>query len=146
MEPLDIGTVFLYHFTMKTKLYLFFFLLLPHFAKADAIIALKEYIPLYEHLGTTDTGQRCSIDFFRYQDALKVDLLAPRFQRFILTSSMFFESSPRFFKASQPSFSEAGGMVTMSLVFRGRDVQIRREFCKEKNCWSSGVICHLESW
>lgn len=131
---------------MKIKLLLCFLLFLPTLAKADAIKALKDYIPFYEHQGTTDTGQRCSIDFFRYQDTLKVDLLAPRFQRFILSSNMTFESAPHFFKATQPSFPENGGVITMSLTFKGRNVQIEREYCKDEDCWSSGVICHLESW
>ena len=132
---------------MSKIVLIFSTLFIASFAQANAVKALKNYIPLYDHVGVNDNGQECSIDFYhRAGDEVLVELLMPRLAKFVIKPDMSFISKDHYFSVSQPSFAENNGMVTLSLVFEGADVKVERRFCLEERCWSSGKICQLEDW
>ena len=122
-------------------------LLISSFAQANAVSALKSYIPLYDHTGINDIGQECSIDFYhRPGGKVLVELLMPKLITFLIDPSMSFIARDSYFSASQPAFTENNGMVTLSLIFEGASVKVERQFCLEERCWSSGKVCQLEDW
>lgn len=120
---------------------------MPALSLASAVEALRSYIPFYSHEGVNDIGEKCSIDFFLRSDKnLAVEFMNPRLTRFSLSPEDKFEMGADFFLGNQPEIEENGGLVTMSLVFRGTEVQIQRRFCTQERCWVSGNICYLNSW
>lgn len=132
---------------MNKILLVFLTLFIASFAQANAVKALKTYIPFYDHVGVNDIGQECSIDFYhRAGGEVLVELLMPRLTKFVVGPAMNFISQDNYFTVSQPSFAENNGTVTLSLVFEGANVKVERRFCLEERCWSSGKVCQLEDW
>lgn len=132
---------------MKKIAFYAFILLVPTVSLASAVDALRSYIPFYNHEGVNDIGEKCSIDFFLRPDKnLAVEFMNPRLTRFSLSPDDHFELGDDFFMSNRPEREENGGLVTMSLVFRGTEVQIQRRFCVEERCWVSGNSCYLNSW
>ena len=114
---------------------------------ANAVKALKSYIPLYQHAGVNNLGQRCSIDFFgRADGSLTVEIETPRFFKFILRPEYTFVAGPDSYIASAPALAENDGTVVMSLVFKSREVLLERNYCVGDKCWVSGSTCLLDSW
>lgn len=132
---------------MKNTLLLCLFVSFPSLAAANAVEALKSYIPLYDHYGVNDAGQKCSVDFFRRPGgAVMVEMLSPRVNKYLVEPQFPFETSEKSFKVSQPSFEENDGVVTMSLIFENSSAIIERKFCVEERCWNSRAVCHLDRW
>ncbi len=114
---------------------------------ADAVSALKSYIPFFEHSGVNDRYQRCSVDIYRRTGgAVMVDFISTRIHKFLVTPDLAFKRDNNYLKISQPSFVENNGVVTMSLVFEERLVKIERELCVEDRCWPSTMECSLDRW
>lgn len=114
---------------------------------ADAVSALKSYIPFFEHSGVNDRYQRCSVDIYRKSGgAVMVDFISTRIHKFLVTPDLAYTSDKNYLKISQPSFAEGNGVVTMSLVFEDRLVKIERELCVEDRCWPSTMECSLDRW
>lgn len=127
--------------------FVFLSLLVTSFAQANAVKALKSYIPLFDHPGINDIGQECSIDFYhRPGGAVLAELLMPRLTQFLIDPDMSYIAKDNYFSVSQPAFAENNGMVTLSLIFEGSNVKVERRFCLEERCWSSGKVCQLEDW
>ncbi len=132
---------------MKKLVFYGLILLFPGLSLANAVDALRSYIPFYRHEGVNDIGEKCSIDFFFRSDRkLMVEFMNPRLARFLLSPEDQFERQEGFFMGNHPEREENGGLVTMSLVFRGTEVQIQRRFCTEERCWVSGNTCLLNTW
>ncbi|MCM2349313.1 MAG: hypothetical protein NDI69_04775 [Bacteriovoracaceae bacterium] len=132
---------------MKNILLLCLLVSFPTLAAANAVEALKNYIPLYDHHGVNDAGLKCSVDFYRrLGGAVMVEMLAPRVNKFLVEPQLSFGASDKSFKVSRPSFEENDGIVTMSLIFENSSAIIERKFCVEEQCWNSRTVCHLDRW
>lgn len=132
---------------MKNILLLCLLVSFPTLAAVNAVEALKNYIPFYDHHGANDAGLKCSVDFYRRPGgAVMVELLTPRVNKYLVEPQLPFETSDKFFKVSQPSFEENDGIVTMSLIFENSSAIIERKFCVEERCWNSRAVCHLDRW
>ena len=116
-------------------------------AQSDAIRALGSYIPLYDHQGQNDLGQRCSVDFIRRPgNKLLVEVLTPRYVPFLVEPSDAFTLESHSLTIRHPSVAEGNGHVTMSLMLVNQTLEIRRTYCINSKCWDSGTACHLDRW
>ena len=56
---------------------------------ADAVSALKAYIPFFEHSGVNDRYQRCSLDIYRKPGgAVMVDFISGKNHKFLVTTEL----------------------------------------------------------
>lgn len=76
-----------------------------------------------------------------------IELVTPRFSKFLVTHGMVFESRAGFLRISAEPVSENEGIVTSSLIFAGREVYLERKYCKDDRCWNSATNgCQLDPW
>lgn len=128
------------------KLILLFLLSGSLYAQTNAVVALKNYIPTYDHGGVNPLGQRCSIDLYNRTGGIMVELVMPKFSKFLVMPEMEFEAGHEFLAITAPSVPENDGIVTNSLIFQGREVSLERKYCVAEKCWSSGSTCLLDRW
>lgn len=115
-------------------------------AQSTAVEALKSYIPLYDHQGVNGLGRRCSIDLYHRSGGIMVELMMPRFSKFLVSPEMKFEMAPDRLAIIRPSYPENDGTVTNGLIFEGREVRLERKYCVGEKCWTSGTPCLLDAW